>query len=108
MKFSSYYRMRLYGKDPSFRKNFTYIFFLICVKERVSARSMTSIFFRKAFKGNELSAKKLKSMNPADLQKSAASYNIYTYIVLFCRSIVYYSLLNSLVFLLNVLTLLLM
>ena len=78
MKFSKYVKMRiLEGENSSFRKNSTYVFFLLCVKERIQVRSMTSMFFRKAFKGRDLNANKLKNMNLADVQKSQAAYSVY-------------------------------
>ena len=77
MKFSTYVKMRMLGRDSSFRKNSTYVFFLKCIKDRIQVRSMTSIFFRKAFKGRELSTEKLKKLNLADIAKSEASYNVY-------------------------------
>ena len=65
------------GKDSCFRKNSTYLFFLLCIKERIQVRSMTSMYFRKAFKGKQLNAKILKKLNLADLKRSESSYNVY-------------------------------
>ena len=77
MKFGQYVKLRMLGKDSCFRKNSTYLFFLLCIKERIQVRSMTSMYFRKAFKGKQLNAKILKKLNLADLKRSESSYNIY-------------------------------
>lgn len=69
--------MRMLGKETSFRRNQTYVFFLLCVKERCQVRSMTSIYYRKAYKKPGLGKKKLSQCNLTDLARSDASYAIY-------------------------------
>ena len=61
--------MRMQSRETSFRRNTTYTFFLLCVKERCQVRSMTSIYFRKAYKKPGLNRKKLSQCNLADLSR---------------------------------------
>ena len=76
-KFSDYIKMRMLGPETEFRRNQTYVFFLLCIKERCQVRSMTSMYFRKAFKKPGLGSKKLSEVNLTDLARSEASYAIY-------------------------------
>jgi hypothetical protein len=77
MKFSEYIKMRMLGPQTAFRRNQTYVFFLLCVKERCQVRSMTSMYYRKAFKKPGLGRKKISECNLADLARSEATYSVY-------------------------------
>ena len=77
MKFSDYIKMRTLGPQTAFRRNVTYVLFLLCVKDRCQVRSATSMHFRKAFKQPGLGKKKLAECNLADLARSDATYSIY-------------------------------
>ena len=69
--------MRMLGPDTEFRRNHTYVCFLLCVKERCQVRSMTSMYYRKAFKKPGLGRKSVSETNLVDLGRSEATYNIY-------------------------------
>lgn len=69
--------MRMLGPNTAFRRNTTYVFLLLCVKERCQVRSMTSMYFRKAFKKPGLGKKKIAESNLADLARSEATYSVY-------------------------------
>ena len=77
MKFSDYIKMRMLGPESEFRRNQTYVFFLLCIKERCQVRSMTSMHFRKAFKVPGLGKNKISESNLADLARSEATYSVY-------------------------------
>ena len=77
MKFSEYIRMRTLCPESVFRRNATYIFFLTCIKERCQVRSMTSMYYRKAYHTSDIGKKKLSSSNMADLARSEATYAVY-------------------------------
>ena len=69
MKFSAYIKMRMQSRETSFRRNQAYVFFLACIKDRCQVRSMTSIYFRKAYKTPGLGKKTLSGCNLADLKR---------------------------------------
>lgn len=69
--------MRMLGPQTAFRRNQTYVFFLLCVKERCQVRSMTSMYYRKAFKKPGLGRKKISESNLVDLARSEATYSVY-------------------------------
>ena len=77
MKFSDYIKMRTLGPQTAFRRNVTYVLFLLCVKDRCQVRSASSMHFRKAFKRPGLGRKKLAECNLADLARSDATYSVY-------------------------------
>ena len=77
MKFSEYISMRTLCPETVFRRNPTYIFFLTCIKEKCQARSMTSMYYRKAYRTSDMGKKKLSSSNMADLERSEATYGVY-------------------------------
>ena len=76
-KFSDYVKMRMLGPNTAYRRNQTYVFFLLCIKERCQVRSMTSMYFRKAFKKPGLGSKYISERNIADLSRSDATYAVY-------------------------------
>ena len=77
MKFADYVKMRMVGAQSAFRRNSTYVFFLLCIKERCQVRSMISIYFRKAFKRSDVDKKKLSTANLADIARSNATYSVF-------------------------------
>ena len=77
MKFSEYIKMRILGPHSEFRRNQTYVFFLLCIKERCQVRSMTSMYYRKAFKIPGLGKKNVSESNLVDLARSDATYSVY-------------------------------
>ena len=83
MKFSEYIKMRMQASNTSFRRNQTYVFFLACIKDRCQVRSMTSIYFRKAYKTPGLGKRILSGCNLADLKRYKKDiYGLLVYILL--------------------------
>ena len=83
MKFSEYIKMRMQASYTSFRRNQTYVLFLSCIKDRCQVRSMTSIYFRKAYKTPGLGKRSLSECNLADLKRYGNDiHGILVYILL--------------------------
>ena len=47
MGFADYVKLRIFGMDPRFRNDSTYLFFLFVLKEKIELRRCEATFFRK-------------------------------------------------------------
>ena len=77
MGFANYIRHRILSSDPKYRKNSTYVFFLLLVKELVHLKRCKQTYMRQATKLPNLSADTVKRLKKEDLARYNRSYEVF-------------------------------
>ena len=77
MGFAMYIKHRILSSDPKFRKNSTYLFFLLIVKELVQLKGCKQTYMRQATKLPNLTKETMKNVNRQDLSRYNRSYEVF-------------------------------
>ena len=75
--FANYVKSRLLSADDKFRKDKTYVFFLLLVKEMVELKRSEQIYFRKATKASNLTPESLQNVAPELLMRYNNAYGAF-------------------------------
>ena len=75
--FANYVKSRLLSADDKFRKDKTYVFFLLLVKEMVELKRSEQVYFRKATKASNLTPESLQSVAPECLMRYNNAYSAF-------------------------------
>ena len=77
MGFAMYVKHRILSYDSKFRKNSTYLFFLLLVKELVQLKRCKQTYMRQATKLPNLSKETVKNVKLQDLSRYNRSYEVF-------------------------------
>ena len=75
--FAMYVKHRILSADTKYRKNSTYLFFLLLVKELVQLKRCKQTYMRQATKLPNLTKESLKNIKPEDLSRYNRSYEVF-------------------------------
>ena len=77
MGFANYVKNSLLSADAKFRKDPSYVFFLLLVKEMVGMKGSQQTYFRKATKVNNLTAKNVQDISKENLCRYDNAYTCF-------------------------------
>ena len=77
MGFAMYIKHRILSYDPKFRKNSTYLFFLLVVKELVQLKRCKQTYMRQATKLPNLTKETMENVKHQDLSRYNRSYDVF-------------------------------
>ena len=77
MGFANYVKNRILSADDKFRRDPSYVFFLLLVKEMVDMKNSKQIYFRKATKVPKLTAKSVQDISKEYLYRYDNAYTTF-------------------------------
>ena len=75
--FAAYVKHRIMSADPKYRKNSSYVFFLLLVKELIQLKRCKQTYMRQATKAPNLTKETMLNINPQDLSRYNRSYEVF-------------------------------
>ena len=77
MGFAAYVKHRVLSADPKYRKNSSYVFFLLLVKELIQLKRCKQTYMRQATKAPTLTKETMLNVKPQDLSRYNRSYEVF-------------------------------